>query len=239
MKRLAILAVCFLSVLTINAQEKTASKEKKDTYLKWFTNYRIMVTDTNKDGEISQEEIKSDKNNLWVFYSIPQNFKFTDKDGSGTLNTNELKAMRYREEGFSLQKQADDYDKVVEMYGFKSVSNIEWLKENEHVANKIMSNYEWLEDNKERFNAVSKTNWLGLHDDIVKDITNNYFLILRRPDLAKMLQTRYPRQMNMFVKSFVKYYNAKTKTRESNAKANKLSKAEMQKAAKTPKRGVN
>lgn len=238
MRYLVVMAFCLFGVFNINAQDEASSTAQKDTYLKWFINYRVMSTDLDKDGEISQEEIAADKNKFWAFYAIPQNFKFTDKDESETLSSNELKAMRYREEGQSLQTQADDYDKLVEMYSFKSVSNIDWLKENPHVANKIMSNHEWLENNKGKFNAVAKTNWLGVNDNIITDITNNHFLILRRPDLAKMLQVRYPRQMNTFVKAFMQYHNARAMAVKNKPSGSKLNQSELEKAKNAPKRTV-
>lgn len=235
MRLLFFIAICFFSIIESNAQ----INKQNDTNLKWFINYRIMMTDTDKDGEISVKEIANDKSKLWSFYTVPQNFKFADKDESGTLSESELKAMRYREEGRALQNQADTYDKALDMYGFKNISSVQWLTENLHVANQLMPNYEWLENNKEKFNEISKSNWLGINDGIVTDIVNNHFLILRRPDLAKKLSTRYPRQTNLFMKSYLKYHKAKAAVKVAKPSSNgKLSKAEMEKASKAPKRSV-
>ena len=56
MKYLMLTALSFFCFLTINAQDTAKAQTQKDTYLKWFINYRVLSTDMDKDGEISSEE---------------------------------------------------------------------------------------------------------------------------------------------------------------------------------------
>jgi len=230
-----ILAFCFFTQ-TIAAQ----GKAENDTYLKWFLRYRINKTDENKDGKISYAEIAADENKFWRYYLTPTNFEIADRDKSKTLDVNELKAMRYREEGNALQVQADQYDKWLGQFGKEKLGDLNWIKGNTALAAQLLANYEWHQNFPHLFNELSKSSWLGNNSNVLKSINSNYFLLIKKPQLAGTLYNRYPRHSIAFQKDLKNYYKSQIKIKKiDDTKSKKLSPAEVENAKKASKRTIN
>lgn len=229
----------FLLLSLFSLDLSALSRSEQDTNLKWFLRYRIAETDTDKDGQISHAEAKADALNYWTFYRDLTNFNRADRDQSKTLSFDELKAFRYKEEAASLQKQADIYDEFVEDYSKDKISDVDWLMKNREVANSLMSNYEWLTANQASFTGISKSTWLSKNEALLDNIAANYFLILRKPQLGKMLSTRYPKHATRFVKEFGNYARSKQVVRNAKFNERRPSAAEVDRARKAPKRSLD
>lgn len=147
---------------------------------KFYWTQRVKAADTNKDAELTKEEMKQ-CGNEFEFYLAGDAFERTDVNKNGKLDEKEIISKSESEVNVRKAMDLQSLNLLKAEYPNLAVADIKFLKQNPKLVTKILSNTVWIEENEFIISQILKDKKLISNPMIANAMANNWYYLYKNP----------------------------------------------------------
>ncbi|MBI4833253.1 MAG: hypothetical protein HY811_00310 [Planctomycetes bacterium] len=154
----------------VRGKAKPVTEMKEAVYDELYWKERFDKADKDKDGRLTNDEIKNEENDFGYFID-EEAFKKADVDGDAFLTAEECKKLKKEELEYFRERQNKAVGEIKEKFPDAQLTNVKWLKAHPDVVTILYIHPYWVKENYETLKALHREGqWLEDHPAIRKSI---------------------------------------------------------------------